>query len=127
MLGPTRHQFEQGLNPLPAETGYKEALTRRFTDMQLRQVPVIFSLMHLSVLSGVRWTRLRSIVKREPLKEDYHVYPKQKSSGGRRWICIPAIEVRAVQDWTATHILNSPGAINDSVKRAGLIPRVVPS
>jgi RNA-directed DNA polymerase len=110
MLGPTRHQFERGLTSLSADRGYKEALKQRFQEMRSRQVPVIFSLMHLAVLSGVHWTRLRSVVKRERLKEDYHVYPKQKSSGGQRWICVPAIEVRAVQNWIAAHILNSPGA-----------------
>ena len=110
MLGPTRHQFERGLTPLSADPGYKEALTQRFQEMQSRQVPVIFSLMHLSVLSGVRWTRLRSIVKRKRLNQDYQVYPKQKSSGGQRWICVPAIELRVVQDWIATNILNSHGA-----------------
>jgi RNA-directed DNA polymerase len=110
MLGPTRHHFELGLAAITAERGYKKSLTQRFKEMQARQVPIVFSLMHLSVLSGVRWTRLRSIVKRERLNGDYHVYPKRKVSGGRRWICVPAIEVRAVQDWITAHILNSRGA-----------------
>jgi RNA-directed DNA polymerase len=79
--------------------------------MQNNRVPVIFSLMHLSVLTGVRWERLRSIVKRERIDADYKVYPKQKSSGGKRWICVPAVEVRAVQDWIARNILTSPGAV----------------
>jgi RNA-directed DNA polymerase len=111
MLGPTLHQFEVGLAQFTADLGYKEALKQRFLEMQARQVPVIFSLMHLSVLSGVPWKRLRSIVNRERLKRDYLVYPKQKSSGGRRWICVPATQVRIVQNWIVTHILSSPGAI----------------
>ena len=111
MLGPTLHQFELGLAQFTSDPGYKEALKQRFLEMQARQVPVIFSLMHLSVLSGVPWKRLRSIVNRERLKGDYLVYPKQKSSGGQRWICVPATQVRIVQNWIATHILSSPGAI----------------
>jgi len=111
MLGPTRHQFERELTPLHADRGYKEALKQRFKEMQSRKVPVVFSLMHLSVLSGVGWSRLRAIVRRDRLKKDYQVYPKQKSSGGQRWICVPAIELRAVQSWIATHILNSEGAL----------------
>jgi RNA-directed DNA polymerase len=111
MLGPTRHQFERGLTPLSADRRYKEALKQRFKEMQTRGVPVVFSLMHLSVLSGVRWKRLRSIVKREQLSSDYQVYPIRKSSGGRRWVCVPAIELRVVQDWITDHILNSPGAV----------------
>jgi RNA-directed DNA polymerase len=110
MLGPTRHQFERGLTALSADPEYKESVKKRFQEMQSRQVPVIFSLMHLSLLSGVRWTRLRSIVKREQLKNDYQVYPKRKASGGQRWICVPNVEVRAVQDWIASYILNSSGA-----------------
>jgi RNA-directed DNA polymerase len=111
MLGPTLHQFEHGLAQFNADPGYKEALKQRFLEMQSRQVPVIFSLMHLSVLSGVPWKRLRTIVKRERLKGDYLVYPKQKSSGGQRWICVPATQMRVVQNWIAAHILSSPGAI----------------
>lgn len=112
MIGPTRHQFERELTAVSAERGYKEAIKQRFKEMQSRQVPVVFSLMHLSVLSGVRWARLRSIVQRERLEADYQVYPKRKSSGGHRWICVPATEVRAVQDWIASNILNSAGAVS---------------
>jgi RNA-directed DNA polymerase len=111
MFGPTRHQFDLGLTALSAEPGYREAFRERFNEMQSRKVPVVFSLMHLSVLSGVSWSRLRSIVKREHLKTDYHVYPKQKSSGGQRWICVPAVELRAVQSWITTNILNSKAAL----------------
>jgi len=111
MLGPTQHQFDRNLNSVAAALGYRESLRERFLVMQANGVPVVFSLMHLSVLSGVRWDRLRSIVKRERIDTDYKVYPKKKSSGGIRWICVPAIEVRAVQDWIARNILTSPGAI----------------
>jgi RNA-directed DNA polymerase len=102
---------ELGLTQFTADLGYKEVLKQRFLEMQARKVPVIFSLMHLSVLSGVRWERLRSIVNRERLKEDYVVYPKRKSSGGQRWICVPATQVRIVQNWIASHILSSPCAM----------------
>jgi hypothetical protein len=101
MLGPTQHQFELGLASVSAELGYKESLKERFLIMQANRVPAVLSLMHLSVLSGVRWERLRSIVKRERIGADYKVYPKRKSSGGTRWISVPAIEVRAVQNCRA--------------------------
>jgi RNA-directed DNA polymerase len=112
MLGPTQHQFERELASVSAEDGYKEAVKQRFKEMQSKQVPVIFSLMHLAVLSGVRWSRLRSVVERERLESDYRVYPKRKSSGGQRWICVPAPELRVVQDWIANNILNSSGAVS---------------
>jgi RNA-directed DNA polymerase len=111
MLGPTHHQFERGLTSVTAERDYKELLRGRFRAMQANRVPVVFSLMHLAVLCGVRWERLRSIVKRERIGSDYKVYPKRKSSGGKRWIYVPAVEVRAVQSWIAVNILNAPGAV----------------
>jgi len=77
MLGPTQHQFELGLASVSAELGYKESLKERFLIMQANRVPAVLSLMHLSVLSGVRWERLRSIVKRERIGADYKVYPSE--------------------------------------------------
>lgn len=112
VLGPTQHQFERDLGSLEAESEYRKSLKARFSEMQSNRVPVVFSLMHLSALSGVRWAKLRSLVNREHIDSDYRVYPKQKSSGGLRWICVPSIEVRAVQKWIAENILISPGAIN---------------
>jgi RNA-directed DNA polymerase len=112
MLGPTRHQFDIGLSELSADEAYREKLRQRFREMQAARVPVIFSLMHLAVLSGVKWARLRSIVERKCLKDDYHVYPKPKASGGNRWICVPAVELRAVQTWITTNILNSRTAFD---------------
>ena len=111
MLGPTRHQFDLKLQPLAAELGYKEMLKQRFLRMQSRQVPVVFSVMHLAKLSGVRWDFLRSVVGRERLGTDYQVYPITKASGGQRWICVPSIELRAAQHWIAENILKSPGAM----------------
>lgn len=111
MLGPTRHQFDLGLQQISAELGYEKRLKRRFLQMRSGQVPVVFSLMHLAMLSGVRWTFLRSVVGREHLEKDYKVYPIRKASGGQRWICVPSVELRAVQDWIASNILKSPGAM----------------
>ncbi len=110
MFGPTRHQFDFGLEALGAAPDYRVVLRQRFAEMHSRRVPVVFSLMHLAVLSGVSWSRLRSVVKRESLGADYHVYPKLKRSGGQRWICVPAIELRAVQSWIASNILTSKAA-----------------
>lgn len=110
MLGPTRHQFDLGLQPLSAELGYKERLKERLLQMESGRVPVVFSLMHLAKLSGVRWHFLRSVVERENLGNDYKVYPIRKASGGQRWICVPSVELRAVQRWIAENILRSPGA-----------------
>jgi len=110
MLGPTRHQFDLGIQPLSVELGYKERLTQRFRAMQSGRVPVVFSLMHLAKLSGVRWQFLRAVVGRERLGQDYKVYPIKKASGGERRICVPSVELRAVQHWIAENVLRSPGA-----------------
>jgi RNA-directed DNA polymerase len=110
MLGPTRHQFDLGLQALPAQQEYKERLKQRVRRMQSRRVPVVFSLMHLAKLAGVRWDFLRSVVGRERIGSDYQVYSIRKASGGHRSICVPSVELRAVQHWIAENILKSPDA-----------------
>jgi RNA-directed DNA polymerase len=110
MLGPTRHQFDLGLQALSAEQEYKEKLKKRFRRMQSGQVPVVFSLMHLAKLAGVRWAFLRTVVGRESPESKYQVYSIRKASGGKRLICVPSVELRAVQHWIAENILRSPGA-----------------
>jgi RNA-directed DNA polymerase len=110
MLGPTRHQFDLGLQALSTQQEYKEKLKQRFRRMQSGQVPVVFSLMHLAKLAGVRWEFLRSVVGREQPWSDYKVYFIKKASGGQRSICVPSVELKAVQHWIAESILSSPGA-----------------
>ena len=109
MLGPTRHQFEKKLELVAADAGYHDALRQKFYAMQSQNVPAVFSLMHLARLSGVSWKGLRSVVRRETIETDYRVYPKDKSSGGQRWICVPSTELRTVQTWINRNILRSPG------------------
>jgi hypothetical protein len=92
MLGPTRHQFDLGLSELSADEAYRTKLRQRFREMQAAKVPVVFSLMHLAVLSGVRWSRLRSIVVRERLKTDYHVYALRSLTLGLQLDKAPAYE-----------------------------------
>lgn len=112
MLGPTRHQFEKKLELVAADAGYHEALRQQFYAMQSQNVPAVFSLMHLARLSGVSWKGLRSVVQRETIETDYRVYPKEKSSGGQRWICVPSTELRTVQTWINRIILRSPGVVS---------------
>jgi hypothetical protein len=46
------HQFDLGLQALPAQQEYKKRLKQRVRRMQSGRVPVVFSLMHLAKLAG---------------------------------------------------------------------------
>jgi RNA-directed DNA polymerase len=110
MLGPSPHTFRKHLAKRKANQQYNEAMLQQFTILQKNRVPVVFSLMHLCVLSGVQWRELRAVISREHPGTDYRVFPRKKKSGGQRWICVPSVQLRAAQDWIARNILGSPGA-----------------
>jgi len=118
MLGPAPHIFRSQLEGLQTATGYATKLKERYRVLHTNEVPVIFSLMHLSVLSGVQWDELRAVTKRLHPAYDYKVYPKRKKSGGIRWISIPKPQLHTAQTWIALNILRSPGVLAQ-VHRAG--------
>lgn len=117
MLGPAPHVFRSQLDHLHANPSYTAKLQERYRILQNNRVPIVFSLMHFSVLAGVQWNELRAVVRRQHPGSDYRVYPKQKRSGGLRWISIPTPQLHAAQTWIAQNILRSPG-VQAQVHRA---------
>lgn len=111
MLGPAPHIFSSELLREGFAPAYAEKLQSRYHDLRTRSVPVVFTLMHLSKLSGVQWSVLRSVANRMHPGADYKVYPKRKRSGGNRWISVPTPQLCATQTWIAHNILNSAGAL----------------
>lgn len=111
MLGPAPHVFRSELVRRGFAPDYTSKLEGQYRTLSAQSVPVIFTLMHLCVLSGVEWDVLRSVVKRLHPGADYKVYPKRKRSGGTRWITVPSPQLHAVQNWIAHTILGSAGAI----------------
>ncbi len=111
MLSPAPHIFRSQLARQDFHPEYVEKLRAQFEALRSNSVPVIFTLMHLSILSGVSWEALRSVVKRTNLEADYKVYPKRKRQGGLRWITVPTHQLHATQTWIANNILKSGGAV----------------
>lgn len=111
MLGPAPHVFRSELVRRDFAPDYITTLESQYRTLSAQSVPVVFTLMHLSVLSGVEWDVLRSVVKRLNPGADYKVYPKRKRSGGTRWITVPAPQLQVVQNWIAHTILSSAGAM----------------
>lgn len=111
MLGPAPHTFRSHLASLDPKPEYKATLNERYRILHDNKVPVVFTLMHLSVLAGVQYDYLRSIAMRLRAN-DYTVYPKRKRSGGTRWISVPSPQLAATQRWIASNILTSPGVLS---------------
>ncbi|GJH07309.1 RNA-directed DNA polymerase [Caballeronia novacaledonica] len=73
------------------------------------KVPLIFSLIHLAHVSGVKWSLLRSFVRRD--SDFYGCYEIRKRSGGNRRICVPEPALKLIQKWIHANILRSTGAL----------------
>lgn len=74
------------------------------------ELPPIFSLRHLSHLTGVDYVFLRSIIERKD-EEPYKVFRLNKRSKGKekrgfRIICIPDAFLMQTQKWITNNILN---------------------
>ncbi|MFZ1991965.1 MAG: reverse transcriptase family protein [Alphaproteobacteria bacterium] len=74
------------------------------------QLPPIFTLKHLSQLSGVDYRYLRTVVARDD-PEPYRFFSIRKRSAGAnensfRLICVPAPELMQVQRWISSRILS---------------------
>jgi RNA-directed DNA polymerase len=110
MLNPAPHIFRSQLARQSFHPEYVEKLCAQFEALRSHSVPVVFTLMHLSILSGTRWEALRAVVKRTTPEADYKVYPKRKRQGGLRWISVPTHQLHATQTWIANNILKSGGA-----------------
>lgn len=110
MLGPSLHALEKDL----AARGYRAEYAARVLDLartlKTRQVPTVFSLMHLASLSRARWSYLREAVERK--RNFYRTFTIGKRTGGRRLICAPDPDLRRAQAWIHRNILQSPGALS---------------
>lgn len=74
-------------------------------------LPPVFTLKHLSLLSGVRYGVLRHVVSREHKTEFYKTFKFKKAFLGSeqaryRYISIPSFELMQVQRWIHLHILS---------------------
>ena len=91
------HLYQQAEQTLGAE---KAVLLRRYAQNLIHSnVPVIFSLRHLSKVTGVDYSYLRSTVERRRESANYRMFAVQKRSGGRRFIHSVSGELLKVQQF----------------------------
>ncbi|EPT0529495.1 hypothetical protein ACVNW6_000157 [Proteus mirabilis] len=82
-----------------ASLGKESALNLRnyANNLKKRNLPVIFSLRHLSIITGVDYSVLRSTVARRRESANYRMFAIKKRSGGRRHIHAVTSELFKVQ------------------------------
>lgn len=89
---------------------YLQRLVATGRNIQLSNIPVVFSLSHLANLSQTCYSDLHLFVSRQTAGQKdfpYRNFTIRKRSGGRRWISIPVPPLMAVQSWIAKNILNN--------------------
>ncbi|MFB5652828.1 reverse transcriptase family protein [Leptospira wolffii] len=69
-----------------------------------QQLPVIYSLKHLSLLTRIDYGYLRRIIKRN--EDPYSIFQMKKRRGGIRNICIPTPKIAQVQKFISKSILS---------------------
>jgi RNA-directed DNA polymerase len=70
-----------------------------------RRLPVIFSLKHLSQITGIEYAILSNTVKRRREVANYRMFSVKKRSGGRRFIHAPSCELFKLQRFINQEIL----------------------
>jgi hypothetical protein len=90
---------------------YKAKITSYAQNLASKGLPIIFDAYHLAYLIGIPPHRIVNIIKdRDYL---YNTYKIRKKSGGYRWIMSPTEELKGVQNWIKTNILDEV-SIHDS-------------
>ncbi len=74
-------------------------------NLRFRGLPVIFTLRHLSELTGANYWFLHETVNRMRESSNYRMYAIRKRSGGRRFIHSVCSQLLEVQSWINRHIL----------------------
>lgn len=80
-----------------------EKTTEYITSLKASDLPVIFSLKHLSVMLGINYSRLMEIINSN--EAEYKNYKIKKRSGGFRSIQSPKPQLLFIQKWIYQNIL----------------------
>ncbi|NUE65819.1 reverse transcriptase family protein [Snodgrassella sp. ESL0253] len=98
------HHLLQESIPILGNRSSQE-LTNYAISLQRRQLPVIFTLRHLSKITNVNYLLLRKTVMRYREMANYRIFTIKKRSGGRRHIHRVSKELFKVQQFINTEIL----------------------
>lgn len=105
----SHHIYLKNINNQGFNTQYASQLKTYVLKLN-RELPVIFSLKHLAVLTGTPYPILYSIVHRT--NDYYRVFPIAKRNGDKRWISVPSKSLLKVQKWINKEILSSEFVLN---------------
>lgn len=102
------HNYITELNTPGVNPTYKRVVRQLVTPLLQKNLPVILSLKHLSVLLDIPYIVVHKIVYRDG--DFYKVFAIKKRSGGKRWITIPDYFLMKAQKWINNNILNAQEA-----------------
>lgn len=106
----SHHIYLKNISNQGFNTQYTNQLKTYVTRLN-KELPVIFSLKHLALLTDTPYPILYSIVHRT--NDYYRVFPISKRSGGKRWICVPSKSLLKIQRWINKEILSSEFVLNN--------------
>lgn len=82
---------------------YKDMITEYSQNLVSKNLPIIFDAFHLAHLVGIQPYRIINLIKdRNHL---YNTYKIRKKCGGYRWIMSPISDLKNIQNWIKTNIL----------------------
>lgn len=97
------HNYLTELNSDGVNPSYTRVVRQLATPLLQKNLPVILSLKHLSILVDIPYIILHKIVYREG--DFYKVFAIKKRSGGKRWITVPNYFLMKAQKWINENIL----------------------
>ncbi|EOD6302062.1 reverse transcriptase family protein [Proteus mirabilis] len=103
-IGPTHTYIQEGLEKGIPENKLR-SIVRESLSRSNTSVPFVFSLKHVCHFTGASYPYLREIIRRRQTPYSFHKIPKKR--GGHRFLTVPDIKLKRVQNWINRDILAS--------------------
>lgn len=100
----SRNFFSENLFAGNYSENYKNAVIKYASNLSSKGLPIIFSTKHLSLLIGISYVDLKRIIGKRDIM--YHFYQISKKNGGKREISVPHAQLKFIQKWIKTRILD---------------------
>ena len=94
----------QGNNFLEGESEYAREIQKYSSNLSSKNLPVIFTREHLSLIMGFKPTAIKDILDLH--KKKYTPFKVRKKTGGHRWIMAPDNDLKYMQNWIRINMLN---------------------
>ena len=103
-VGPSHLYTRTGREKNVPDSVIRAALeTAQFT--QRYGLPAVLTLRHLAHLTGADYGFLRKVVSRSA-EQPYRVFAIRKRDGGKRFICVPTLQLGTTQSWLQQYVLS---------------------